>query len=269
MQNNARHTLASFNLTTSTILKTLFLLLLLAGQASQALAQQQCPTLTVSCPRNAIGGTITFTASPAIGGLTYEWTVDAGTIASGQGTPVIRVIDVLGSVKAEVKNAGCFNVASCVSSIAPVIRPRNLDAFVFIATDDAKARLDNLAIQLQNEPGATGYIIVRGNERASANTARFAMDYLINSRGIDNQRVEAVTTSEGMATFEGAKKVEGAKKAAGTANFIDRPRIEIWIVPAGVEPPQVENGIKPSPAPMPASPRSRTRNRGHHRRRLH
>lgn len=253
MQNNVRHTLAPCHLTAFTILKTLSLIFLLAGQASQALAQQQqqqCPALTVSCPRNALGGTSTFTANPAIGGLTYEWTVDAGTIASGQGTPVITVIDVLGSVKAVVQNTGCSNAASCTSTVVPM--RRSWDSFVFVTNDDAKARLDNFAIALQNEPGAKGYIIVTGKGRGSVGEkkARFASNYLTNYRGIEHQRLETGITSE------------------AATKFADKPRLELWIVPAGAAPPKVEPSIKPTLVPTRVSPRSRTRIRGDRLRRL-
>ena len=55
-----------------------------------------CPTVTVSCPdTGAIGQPVTFTATinagdPAVT-PTFNWTVSAGTISSGQGTSSITV----------------------------------------------------------------------------------------------------------------------------------------------------------------------------------
>src|SRR6185436_4237485 len=52
-----------------------------------------CPTVSVSCPSDVDQGSpITFTAS--VGGdanVTYNWSVSAGTISSGQGTSSISV----------------------------------------------------------------------------------------------------------------------------------------------------------------------------------
>ena len=54
-----------------------------------------CPTVSVSCPSQADPGTpVTFTASVANDSglsLTYNWSVSAGTISSGQGTSSITV----------------------------------------------------------------------------------------------------------------------------------------------------------------------------------
>ena len=70
-----------------------------------------CPTLSVSGPAGLTnaGDTMTFTAS-ASGDLTYNWTVSAGTIESGQGTPSITVRTAAGmegtNVTATVKIGG-------------------------------------------------------------------------------------------------------------------------------------------------------------------
>jgi hypothetical protein len=54
-----------------------------------------CPTLEISTPSDSFkaGETITFTAnvSGKSDNLTYNWTVSAGTIIEGQGTPKIKV----------------------------------------------------------------------------------------------------------------------------------------------------------------------------------
>ena len=52
-----------------------------------------CPTISVSCPADVdLGAPITFTASGAGDmNVTYNWSVSAGTISSGQGTSSITV----------------------------------------------------------------------------------------------------------------------------------------------------------------------------------
>lgn len=187
-----------------------------------------CPNVTISCPDAASeNAPTTFTASISGGspGITpsYNWTVSAGRIISGQGTPSITV-DTTGlagqTVRAnlEVGGYGMSCAASCATSIPIMNKPRKFDEYYDIARNDEKARLDNYAIQLQSEPGSQAYIIVYPSRRARPNDAQTRaqriIDYLVNSRGIDSQRV--VTT-------------------------IGQPRedwlFELWVVPEGAQPP--------------------------------
>jgi hypothetical protein len=173
------------------------------------------------------GAPITFTASISGGtpGITptYNWTVSAGTITAGQGTPTITV-DTAGlagrPITATVSVEGYELVcnASCATAIPAPVNPRQTDQYGNIARDDEKARLDNFAIALQNEPGAQGYIIVyagRGMRAGeAARRAARAKDYLVNTRGMDAGRI---------VTLEG-----------GTRETLT---VELWIVPAGATPP--------------------------------
>ncbi|HEX9919834.1 MAG TPA: hypothetical protein VGA87_11735, partial [Pyrinomonadaceae bacterium] len=66
--------------------------------SAPASAEQQCPTVTVSCPDTAaenLEDALTFTANVSGGDPnvtpTFNWTVSAGTISSGQGTSSIKV----------------------------------------------------------------------------------------------------------------------------------------------------------------------------------
>lgn len=187
-----------------------------------------CPNVTVSCPDGATeNAPTTFTATLSGGspGITpsYDWTVSAGRIISGQGTPSITV-DTAGlagqTIRAnlEVGGYGVSCPASCATSIPIMNKPRKFDEYYDIARNDEKARLDNYAIQLQNEPGSQAYIIVYPSRRARPNDAQTRaqriIDYLVNSRGIDSHRI--VTT-------------------------IGQPRedwlFELWVVPEGTQPP--------------------------------
>src|SRR5205823_13125607 len=110
----------------------------------------------------------TFTQGTPTVNPTYNWTVSAGTITSGQGTTSITV-DTKGlggqTVTATVEVGGveptCTNrTASCSSRVRPRPKPAiKFDEYGNIRFNDEKARLDNFAIQLQNEPTAQGYII--------------------------------------------------------------------------------------------------------------
>ncbi|HWF88825.1 MAG TPA: hypothetical protein VN659_08325 [Pyrinomonadaceae bacterium] len=189
-----------------------------------------CPAIEISCPTTvAVDQPLTFTSRysggvPANVRPVYNWTVSAGTIIEGQGTDTIKV-DTKGlagqSVRASLSMDG-YNLecaADCAVTI-PLPKPvgYKFDEFPDIARNDEKARLDNLAISLQQDPTATGYVIVfpgRTSKRAEVQD-HFGrvVDYLVNSRGMDRSRI---------------KTIEGPKK--------DRLSVQLWITPQGATPP--------------------------------
>ncbi len=78
---------------------------------------------------------------------------------------------------------------------------RKLDEFGDIQASDLIARLDNLAVQLQNEPNTRGFLIVYRERRdmpgLSNRYAHRMRDYLVNTRGLAPGRV--VTVDGGIA----------------------------------------------------------------------
>jgi len=197
-----------------------------------------CPTVSVSCPTDVeANAPITFTASvTGEGTWTYNWSVSAGTISSGQGTSTITV-DTAGlsgqSVTATVSIGGADpsctgTTASCTTSIkTPPAQPRKFDEYGNIRFNDEKARLDNYAIQLQNEPGSTGTIIVYGSCAGEAQQrGDRAKDYLVNTRGIEAGRITVV---------------DGGCRADLT--------VQLWVVPQGATAPTVDTtgAIEPCP----------------------
>ena len=164
-----------------------------------------CPNIVISCP-DKVGPNqpLTFSASVAGGtnGVTpvYNWTVSAGRITAGEGTNTITV-DTTGlagrSVKATLVMTGYGSLncsASCVGQIQPELpNCRKFDEFAAINRNDEKARLDNYAIEIQNDPTATGYIIVypgqKGRPGAVQQRITHMVDYMVNTRGIDRSRV--------------------------------------------------------------------------------
>jgi hypothetical protein len=216
-----------------------------------------CPTVRVSCPDTVReGDTITFTADVSGGDTgvtpTYNWTVSAGTIVGGQGTSSIQVSTTgLGAqtVTATVDVGGfdrsCSSSASCSTAVGGVERPRKIDEYGRIEFNDEKARLDNFAIELQNNPTAQGYIIAYGGRRGRAGEAQARADraknYLVNERGIDSSRI---------VTLDGGYREDFT--------------VELWIVPTGATPPAAEPTVDASevvttPAPRRRAPRRRRR----------
>ena len=188
-----------------------------------------CPNVSIYCPDVQQAGTpITFTASVSGGtpGVTpvYNWKVSAGQIISGQGTPTITV-DTAGlagqPITATVEVAG-YNLecrATCQAAVPTLPNPTRHDEFGEIQRDDEKARLDVFAIELQNSPGAQGYIIGYGGRNKRYGTgqqrAQRARDYLVGTRGIDASRIVTV---------------DGGTRATGAT--------QLWIVPPGATPPR-------------------------------
>jgi len=162
-----------------------------------------CPTLSVSGPSGLTnpGETMTFVANVSGGDVTYNWTVSAGTIASGQGTSTITV-DTTGvapgsNVTATVDiggvqtGCGCPTNASDTGGIVEKPRATDVDQFGKATDDDVKARVDNFYIQLNNNPNAQGYILNYGTP-AQIKARRAQIMKAINFRKYDASRVTFV-----------------------------------------------------------------------------
>jgi hypothetical protein len=188
-----------------------------------------CPNVEIICPTNiAIDQPLTFTSnvSSTTSGVApiYNWSVSAGSIIEGQGTPTIKV-DTTGlagqTIKATLSMGGytldCS--ASCAVSIpVPEAKCRKFDEFPDISRNDEKARLDNYAADLQNDPTATAYIVVHPGRSGKPgdvhrHTTRI-VDYLVNSRLIDARRIVTL--------------VGGAR---------DELLVELWTCQQGATPP--------------------------------
>lgn len=192
--------------------------------------QPVCPAIEISCPTDvAVDQPLTFTSrysggTPANVTPVFNWTVSAGTIISGQGTDTIKV-DTSGlagqTVRASLSMGG-YNLecsADCsVSMPLPKLYTKKFDEFPDISRNDEKARLDNYGIELQNDPTATAYVIVypgRSSKRGEVqHHASRVIDYLVNSRGLDQRRI---------VTLVGPAKEELF--------------VELWITPQGATPP--------------------------------
>ncbi len=203
------------------------------------LVASPCPyTVAVSAPAIVNDGDlITFTSDAAYNGtaaLNYTWTISpaAARITSGAGTPTITVDSTglgIGRVTAILlvdDGSGDRNcrqsaqASTAIAALAPTpVEPRRFDEFPSVTFDDDKARLDNLAIELQNSPTARGYIILypgrRSNSRAVERLTSRTRNYLVNTRGIDASRLDIVR--------------------GGTR---ERDYFELYIVPQGAEPPR-------------------------------
>ncbi len=170
-----------------------------------------CPTISVTGPSSTLkaGDDMVFTANVSGGTCdpTYNWTVSAGTITSGQGTPVIHV-DTTGmfgqNITATVEVGGCCaecpRTASETGSIAPRGEAIKTDEFGDIPRDDVRGRLDSFFVELQNDPSSRGYIINYGPARAKAARVKIINDH-IKFRNFDASRITIVDGGDGDGTI--------------------------------------------------------------------
>ncbi len=162
-----------------------------------------CPNVHITCPdRVGLDQPVTFTSSltGGSGNVTpmFNWTVSAGRIIEGQGTASIKVdtTGLAGQTLRATLSMGGYPLdcsASCSISFPVPLKCKKFDEFGEIARNDEKARLDNYAIELQNDPSRTAYVIVypgQGNRSRQVQTQRTRIvDYLVNSRGFNAGRI--------------------------------------------------------------------------------
>lgn len=203
------------------------------------IAKSPCPyPLNVSAPKQVTDGEIiTYTADVAYTGtpaLKYYWKVtpSSARIISGMGTPTLSVDSTgLGGQRITATltadngstDTACAQTVQAVSIIAPlekkVIVAREYDECNACTFDDQKARLDNLAVELQNDPSTRGYILAYGGRMSPIGQVEKLMsrarDYLVTQRGIDASRLVVVN-----------------------GGFREEDNVELWIVPSGAAAPQ-------------------------------
>lgn len=220
-----------------------------AAQQNQQ-AKPNCPATKMVCPDSIFTGEkLMFTANVSGGDQqvtpTYNWTVSAGSISSGQGMPTIEVdtseVPPNSTVTATVDVGGFSRecgygstTASCTASVMKKAEARKMDEYGALKPIDENARLDNFAIELQNDPTAQGYVIAYGGRVSKAGDAQKTSirvkDYLVKKRGLDAGRVMIL---------------DGGHREEST--------VELWIVPSGAEPPQPMPTVDPSEVKPPKS----------------
>jgi hypothetical protein len=166
----------------------------------------ECPTVTVTGPAGITnpGDAMTFTANVSGGSqatVTYNWTVDRGTIESGQGTPSITVRtsreDAGNNVNARVELGGLDPACSCPNSanetapVAGLPEAVLVNEFGKMSNDDIRAQLDNFFAELANNPNNQGYIINYGTDREIAARERLIQNHIA-FRKFDRSRITLV-----------------------------------------------------------------------------
>jgi hypothetical protein len=189
-----------------------------------------CPTLEISCPTDIPQAGKPVPVSINISGgdpnikPKYHWQVSAEKIVGGQGTPEI-LVDITDtprqSVTATVEVDGlppaCDRTRSCSFfwRIGPPVNPsRKFDEYSNVSWISEEVRLANFGIQLEQERGAQGYVIIYG------------------PRGID-QRLERVRKF-----LIDKRSVEPNRLVLMNGGTNRKAKVELWIRPTGADPPE-------------------------------
>jgi hypothetical protein len=197
--------------------------------AQQKPAKPACPVTQVSCPDMVYINDKLQISADVRGGdpkgtQTFNWSVSAGSIESGQGTASI-VVSTKGlsdgeSVTATVevggydRDCGYGQIASsCTTSVMKKAEARKLDEYGKLTPKEENEKLDRFTNELQMDPTSQGYVIAYGGRASRAGDAQKAADrakdYLVNKRGLDPGRI--VTVNGG---------------------YREQPAIELWVVPS-------------------------------------
>jgi hypothetical protein len=220
------------------------------------------PVIVSAPPTVTEGDLITFTSDVSYSGtsaLNYTWTVmpAEAKIINGLGTPTLtvdstglsgkRVTAVL-VVEDGSGEPSCRQTAQATTNIPPTPPRENpsreFDVCCSCSFDDQKARLDNLGIELQNDPTTTSYIFAYAGRNSRPGQAEKlltrAKDYLVQKRAIDPARLVILN-----------------------GGYREEDCVELWIVPQGATPPQATPSVQPGevrPAPDKPATKRRVRN---------
>jgi hypothetical protein len=175
----------------------------------------------------------------------------AGTISSGEGTSSITVdttgvsgLDLEATVEVGGLAEGCPKTASCATSVRLVCGYlHKYDEYANISFADEKARLDNYAVVLSNEPGSTGYIVAYGGRVGRAGEAQRraerAMKY-VSSKMQDMDAGRIVTVDGG---------------------YREELTVQLWLIPQGFTPPTAEPTVDPTEVKFVKEPKTQGRRR--------
>lgn len=205
------------------------------------------------------GEVITFSADTDYSGsalLNYTWTVSPSSaqILSHVGNKLTVESTRLGGQRVTatlVVDDGsgeplCRTTAQAYTMVRippppPVHPSREFDVCCSCSFDDQKARLDNLAVELQNDPSSTTYVIAYGGRSSRIGQADLlgtrARDYLVTNRGIDQSRIVVLN-----------------------GGYREEDCVELWIVPSGAATPQATPTVQAGDV-KPASNMPRRRGR--------
>ncbi len=220
----------------SFFVSTILVLTFCVGTFTQTSETSPCPTISVMgpagipSPDEAITFTLSLSKETEKFNLKYNWTISGGEIIEGQGTQIIKILEPKiftgESFRATVEVIGlpkeCGTVTASETLAIDICNlKRQVDEFSIPASQIDKARLDNLLIEIHNNPLAVAYILEKFERKTSQNVVERKIqkitDYLIKEKGIEKDRFVISTA------------------------ISDENLTQYFIVPPGASPPEIEN----------------------------
>lgn len=166
-----------------------FILLLLTAASVAAQGTSVCPNLSIVGPAGITtpGDTAIFSLNPNLSNfenLKFNWTVSAGTIVTGVGSPVITAqttqenagTSLVASVTVSGLPSHCPNTATAVAPVFFCGLPAMLDEFGKLTPSDERARLDAAAAEWSNNPTFYLFFVITSpaKESRASSDARVA-----------------------------------------------------------------------------------------------
>ena len=193
-----------------------------------AFSSAQCPTISVQGPAGIThpGEEMRFRAEVNVVGpkLSYSWSVNAGTIVKGQGTPEITIATTRelegGSITATVEvdglPNGCERSASEIAGVAPRVIGCAGDEWGELKPNEERGRLDLFFAELSNNPNDVGLIIFRVEPGEKLDPS--------------NSRIQFVLKHMKFRKFDKSRIWFALENA-------ERRSTQVWRMPPGAEPP--------------------------------
>ena len=133
----------------------------------------------------------------------------------------------------------CLLVLACAHVVAAPYRIRKIDEFGDICCNDEKARLDNFAIVLQENPDAVGYIIFYGGRTHS-------YPYCHSARRRLPRRGEAEARAQRLKPYlVEPRRVSPERIVVINGGYRETWQAELWVVPKGMQPPVPSPTVQP------------------------
>lgn len=168
----------------------ILLVAIASGSAYGQAATSNCPTIKVIGPPGItkLGEAMEFVAKINTNGpkVTYQWEVNKGTIAEGQGTAKIKIMSsdpgaiITATVKIYGLPNGCDNIASETGVVDPLIgcsMPSN--EWGDLKPNEIRAHMDAFFAELSNNPDNLGVALLAVTENETLDSTNRRLQLLV------------------------------------------------------------------------------------------
>ena len=168
------------------------LILLIISSIISVPAQITCPAVAVFGPDSVIeaGQIMTFEAriseKEKADSFKYNWSVDKGTIITGQGTKLIQVsteglsdTTITAAVEIEILNGFCESLDAETGVVGQRLEIDPYDRYEKISWEDELARFDSFLIAVQQNSESRGYVLITTGQGQSLSSIKKHIQKLI------------------------------------------------------------------------------------------